>query len=106
MNKTLSQLGMAMRAGKWLQAMKSCLKRFVRQKQNWLLLRVTLQIIHKKSFKINAEPISIPLVIGFDRESLGQVLVKPERVVLAVTDQGFAKMISKSIGDNVGGGVY
>lgn len=39
-------------------------------------------------------------MIGFDRESLGTSIGKPERVVLAITDQGFAEMISKSLGDN------
>ena len=50
-----------------------------------------------KKFRDKCGSYNIPLVIGFDRESLGTSVGKPERVVLAVTDQGFAEMISKKM---------
>ncbi|GJM71411.1 hypothetical protein HMSSN036_36270 [Paenibacillus macerans] len=36
-------------------------------------------------------------MVGFDRDMLGSSVGKPERVVLALTDQGFADMVRKAI---------
>ncbi|MNW14796.1 putative ribosomal protein YlxQ [compost metagenome] len=51
---------------------------------------------HKK-FRDKCGTYKVPLIIGFDREVLGSSVGKPERVVLALTDQGFADMIRKEI---------
>lgn len=36
----------------------------------------------------------VPMVVGFTRYELGWAVGKPERVMFAVTDQGFADMIA------------
>lgn len=48
----------------------------------------------------------VPMVVGFTREELGGAVGKPERVMFAVTDQGFADLIADGFRSTFGGGEY
>lgn len=100
MSKTLSRLGLAMRAGKVVTGDEIVLKAIRSSEAKLVMLAADASANTQKKFRDKCGTYNIPLVIGFDRESLGTSIGKPERVVLAITDQGFAEMISKSFGDN------
>lgn len=96
-NKTLQRLGLAMRAGKVVTGDEIVLKAIRSSEAKMVILAGDASDNTKKKFRDKCGTYKIPLVIGFDRESLGTSVGKPERVVLAVTDQGFAELISKQI---------
>lgn len=97
MNKFFSRLGLAMRAGKLLTGDEIVLKSIRSSEAKLVILAGDASANSQKKFRDKCGTYNIPLVIGFDRESLGASIGKPERVVLAITDQGFAEMISKSL---------
>ncbi|MDU5949395.1 MAG: 50S ribosomal protein L7ae, partial [Paenibacillus macerans] len=51
----------------------------------------------QKKYRDKCGTYKVPLMVGFDRDMLGSSVGKPERVVLALTDQGFADMVRKAI---------
>ncbi|WP_429373103.1 L7Ae/L30e/S12e/Gadd45 family ribosomal protein [Paenibacillus sp. DS2015] len=95
MNKTLSRLGLAMRAGKIVTGDEIVLKTIRSSEAKLVVLAGDASLNTQKKFRDKCGTYKIPLLIGFDRESLGTSIGKPNRVVLAITDQGFAEMISK-----------
>ena len=97
MNRALSQLGLAMRAGKVVTGDEIVLKAIRSSEAKLVILAGDASVNTTKKIRDKCGSYNIPLVIGFDRESLGTSVGKPERVVLAVTDQGFAEMISKKL---------
>ncbi|WP_211184532.1 L7Ae/L30e/S12e/Gadd45 family ribosomal protein [Paenibacillus lemnae] len=96
-NKLLSNLGLAMRAGKVVTGDEIVLKAVRSTEAKMVILAGDASDNTKKKFRDKCGSYKIPLVIGFDRERLGTSVGKPERVVLAITDQGFAEMISKKL---------
>ncbi|KAA9006626.1 YlxQ family RNA-binding protein [Paenibacillus spiritus] len=104
-NRALSNLGLAMRAGK-VQTGDEIVLKAIRSKEAKLVILAedASENTHKK-FRDKCGTYDIPLVIGASRDTLGEAIGKESRVVIAVTDQGFANMISRQLGDNVGGGV-
>ncbi|KAF6574309.1 L7Ae/L30e/S12e/Gadd45 family ribosomal protein [Paenibacillus sp. SEL3] len=98
MNKALSGLGLAMRAGKLLTGDEIVYKAIRSSEAKLVILAKDASMNTQKKFRDKCGTYKIPLMIGFDRESLGSSIGKPERVVLAVTDQGFAKLIKKHTG--------
>jgi ribosomal protein L7Ae-like RNA K-turn-binding protein len=97
MDNTLSRLGLAMRAGKVVTGDEIVLKTIRSSEAKLVILASDASPNTQKKFRDKCGTYKIPLVIGYDRESLGTSIGKPHRVVLAITDQGFAKMISKSM---------
>lgn len=99
-NKGLSQLGMAMRAGKLITGDEIVLKA-VRQKQVHLVIVAgDASDNTKKKFRDKCSTYGIQLAEAFDREQLGKAIGKLERVVLAVTDAQFGKMIASHLSLN------
>ena len=99
-NKTLSQLGMAMRAGKLITGDEIVLKA-VRSKQAYLVIvAADASANTKKKFRDKCNTYGIQLAEAFDRDQLGKAIGKPERVVLAVTDAQFGKMIASHLSQN------
>ncbi|WP_424765750.1 L7Ae/L30e/S12e/Gadd45 family ribosomal protein [Paenibacillus sp. sgz302251] len=99
-NKSLSQLGMAMRAGKLITGDEIVLKA-VRSKQVYLVIIAgDASDNTKKKFRDKCSTYGIQLAEAFDREQLGKAIGKPERVVLAVTDAQFGKMIANHLSHN------
>lgn len=105
MSKTLSYLGLAMRAGKIVTGDEAVLKAVRSSEAKLVVLAGDASDNTQKKFRDKCGTYDIPLVIAFHRDELGASIGKDQRVVLAVTDKGFAEMISRTLGDNVGGGV-
>ncbi|OBZ16919.1 MULTISPECIES: ribosomal L7Ae/L30e/S12e/Gadd45 family protein [Bacillales] len=99
-NKSLSQLGMAMRAGKLITGDEIVLKAVRNKKVHLVILAGDASENTKKKFRDKCNTYGIQLAEAFDREQLGKAIGKPERVVLAVTDAQFGKMIASHLSHN------
>ncbi|MFF2888118.1 L7Ae/L30e/S12e/Gadd45 family ribosomal protein [Paenibacillus sp. NPDC057967] len=99
-NKVLSQLGMAMRAGKLITGDEIVLKAVRAGKAHLVILAGDASDNTKKKFRDKCGTYGIQLAEAFDREQLGRAIGKPERVVLAVTDMQFGKMIGSHLSQN------
>lgn len=97
MSKVLSGLGLAMRAGKVVTGDESVLKAVRSGEASLVIVAEDASENARKKFRDKCATYKIPLIIGFGREELGSSVGKPERVVLALIDQGFADMIRKTI---------
>lgn len=99
MNKAqpLSGLGLAMRAGKLVTGDELVLKSIRSREAKLVIVAGDASANTQKKFRDKCGTYNIPLIIGFDRETLGRSVGKPERVVLAITDPGFTEMIRKAI---------
>lgn len=104
-DKALSYLGLAMRAGKVITGEELVLKAVRSAEAKLVLLAEDASDNTQKKFRDKCGTYNIPLVIEFSRDSLGASIGKDGRVALAITDKGFAEVISKQFGDNVGGGI-
>ncbi|WP_138494047.1 L7Ae/L30e/S12e/Gadd45 family ribosomal protein [Paenibacillus pinistramenti] len=96
-NKALSQLGLAMRAGKVVSGDEIVLKAIRSSEAKLVIVAGDASLNTRKKFRDKCGTYRVPLLIGFDRESLGSSVGKPERVVLALTDQGFASLLRKTV---------
>ncbi|RCX21265.1 ribosomal protein L7Ae-like RNA K-turn-binding protein [Fontibacillus phaseoli] len=97
MSKALNQLGLATRAGKLVTGDELVLKMIRSAEAKLVIVAGDASLNTQKKFRDKCATYEVPLAIGFDRERLGSSIGKPERVVLALTDQGFADMITKEI---------
>ncbi|MNH34337.1 putative ribosomal protein YlxQ [compost metagenome] len=97
MSKVFSSLGLAMRAGKLVTGDEIVLKSVRSSEARLVIVAKDASANTHKKFRDKCRTYKVPLIIGFDREVLGSSVGKPERVVLALTDQGFADMIRKEI---------
>ncbi|WP_209862654.1 L7Ae/L30e/S12e/Gadd45 family ribosomal protein [Paenibacillus shirakamiensis] len=97
MNKAYSQLGLAMRAGKLVTGDEIVLKAVRSHEAKLVILAGDASANTQKKFRDKCGTYNVPLMIGFERDKLGSSIGKPERIVLALTDQGFAKMIRKTV---------
>lgn len=100
MSKVLSQLGLAMRAGKMVTGDEIVLKAIRSSDAKLVILAADASQNTLKKFRDKCGTYQVPLIIGFDRESLGASVGKPERIVLALTDRGFAQMIRKTVSNS------
>ncbi|MGO4542030.1 L7Ae/L30e/S12e/Gadd45 family ribosomal protein [Paenibacillus sp. YIM B09110] len=99
-NKALSSLGMCMRAGKLITG-DEIVEKAVRQKQvHLVIIAGDASANTKKKFNDKCSTYGIQLAEAFDREQLGKAIGKPDRVVLAVTDAQFGKMIASHLSHN------
>lgn len=97
MNKLFNQLGLATRAGKLVTGDELVLKTIRSSEAKLVIVAGDASSNTRKKFRDKCATYKVPLMIGFDRERLGTSVGRPERVVLALTDQGFADMIAKEI---------
>ncbi|WP_028561392.1 L7Ae/L30e/S12e/Gadd45 family ribosomal protein [Paenibacillus pinihumi] len=93
MKKVLSSLGMAMRAGKLVTGDETVLKAVRSGKAKLVLVAGDASDNTKKKFRDKCNSYNVAMVVALDRESIGDAIGKSERVLVAVTDQGFASMI-------------
>lgn len=93
-NKFLSSLGMAMRAGKLITGDEIVLKAVRKGEAHLVVIAADASSNTKKKFRDKCSTYGIQLAEAFDRDQLGKAIGKPERVVLAVTDAKFGKMIA------------
>ncbi|MDN4066883.1 ribosomal L7Ae/L30e/S12e/Gadd45 family protein [Paenibacillus vini] len=97
MSKALNHLGLATRAGKLVTGDELVLKMIRSSEAKLVIVAGDASPNTQKKFRDKCATYKVPLMIGFDRERLGSSVGRPERVVLALTDQGFADMITKEI---------
>lgn len=97
MNKALSGLGLAMRAGKLVTGDEVVLKAIRSAEAKLVIVAGDASANTQKKYRDKCGTYKVPLMVGFDRDMLGSSVGKPERVVLALTDQGFADMVRKAI---------
>lgn len=93
----LSGLGLAMRAGKLVTGDEIVTKAIRSGEAKLVIVAKDASDNTQKKFRDKCGTYKIPLMVGFDRERLGNSVGKPERVVMALIDQGFADMIRKAI---------
>ncbi|MDQ0337303.1 ribosomal protein L7Ae-like RNA K-turn-binding protein [Caldalkalibacillus uzonensis] len=83
-------LGLAMRAGKVVSGEEQVLKAMQRQLACLVLVATDASHNTHKKIRDKAAFYNIPYLIVGDRYQLGHAIGKHERVLVAVTDQGFA----------------
>jgi ribosomal protein L7Ae-like RNA K-turn-binding protein len=93
-NKVLSRLGLATRAGKLISGEEIVLKAVRSGEAKLVLLAGDASENTAKKIKDKCSSYGVPLLIGFTRFELGSAVGKPERVMFAVTDRGFADMLT------------
>jgi len=92
--KTLSHLGLAMRAGKLVSGEETVLKAIRSGEAKLVVMAEDASDNTGKKLTDKCGSYEVPLVIGYTRYELGGAVGKPERVMFAVTDQGFAQLIA------------
>lgn len=98
-NKGLSALGMAMRAGKLITGEETVLKAVRAGKASLVLVAGDASDNTKKKFRDKCASYGVAIAEAYDRVQIGQAIGKEMRVLIAVTDQGFAKMIQNQLSD-------
>lgn len=93
-DKALSALGMAMRAGKVVTGDEIVLKAIRTGKAKLVIIAGDASDNTKKKFNDKCHSYEVNLFITHDRASLGRAIGKLDRVVLAVTDVQFSKLIA------------
>lgn len=100
-DKALSALGMAMRAGKLATGDEIVLKAIRAGKAQLVIIAGDASLNTKKKFQDKCNSYGVSLVEAYDRLSLGRAIGKAERVVIAVVDVQFAKLIAGHFSQNM-----
>lgn len=94
-NKFFSNLGLCMRAGKLVTGDEGVLKEVRSGEAKLVILAEDASDNTRKKFQDKCQYYGVPLMELGSRSELGDAIGKAERVILAVTDAGFAKMLQK-----------
>jgi ribosomal protein L7Ae-like RNA K-turn-binding protein len=97
MDKALSALGMAMRAGKLITGDETVLKSLRGGKVHLVILAADASDNTKKKYRDKCATYGVALAEVFDRAALGAAIGKEERVLIGIADRGFAEMIQKQL---------
>lgn len=98
-DKGLSALGMAMRAGKLITGEETVLRAIRAGKACLVLVAGDASDNTKKKFRDKCASYEVTIAEAYDRVLIGRAIGKEARVLIAVTDQGFAKMIKNQLSD-------
>jgi ribosomal protein L7Ae-like RNA K-turn-binding protein len=98
-NKALSGLGMAMRAGKLATGDETALKAVQQGKAFLVFVATDASENTKKKYRDKCATYRVRLVEAFDRYTLGAAIGKADRVIAAVIDPGFARLIGQQLGN-------
>jgi|SRR5690625_1723066 len=94
-NPIQSTLGLAMRAGKLVAGDEAVMK-VIRSGQAQLVIIAHDAAYHaRKKMNDKCKSFRIPIAEYGTRAELGSCIGKAERVVIAITDEGFAELITK-----------
>jgi ribosomal protein L7Ae-like RNA K-turn-binding protein len=94
-NKGLSYLGLAMRAGKLTTGDEGVMSSIRSGEAKLVMIASDASDNALKKYTDKCSFFKIPYLVSYSREQLGASIGKVERVVIAVTDSGFAQMIEK-----------
>ena len=97
MNKILSMIGMAMKAGKVVSGEFSTEKAVKTGKAFLVVVSEAASDNTKKMFRNMCSYYEVPMYVYGTKEDLGHSMGKEFRASLAVTDEGFAKSIEKRL---------
>jgi ribosomal protein L7Ae-like RNA K-turn-binding protein len=95
LDKAKSYLGLAMRAGKLVTGDEGVLAAIRSGQAVMVWIAEDASANAKKKYQDKCHSYHVPLMERLNRQELGACIGKPERVVVAVTDKGFAEMINK-----------
>lgn len=96
MDKVLSYLGLAMKAGKLVSGEFSTEKAVKSRRSSLVIVAEDASDNTKKNFSDMASYYDVPIIFHGTREELGAATGKRYRASLAVTDEGLSKAILKS----------
>ncbi|MCQ2008989.1 MAG: YlxQ family RNA-binding protein [Sporolactobacillus sp.] len=96
-------LGLAQRAGKVSSGEETVLRLIRQNKAEAVLLSADASERTKKTIGNKCSYYHVPLLTVPDREVLGQAIGQPSRVIIAVTDSGFAGRLIERIGPSTRG---
>ena len=97
MNKILSMVGMAMKAGKVVSGEFSTEKAVKTGKAFLVIVSEAASDNTKKKFRNMCSYYEVPMYVDGTKEDLGHSMGKEFRASLAVTEEGFAKSIEKRL---------
>lgn len=97
MNKILSMVGMAMKAGKVVSGEFSTEKAVKTGKAFLVIVSEAASENTKKMFRNMCSYYEVPMYVYGTKEDLGHSMGKEFRASLAVTEEGFAKSIEKRL---------
>lgn len=95
-HKLCSRIGLALRAGKLISGEEGVLKSVRGNEAKLVIMSLDASENTKKKFRDKCSSYQVPLIEIMDRYALGQCTGKQERVLIAITDGGFARMIMES----------
>lgn len=93
--KFWSALGLCMRAGKCVTGEDSVLKTIRNNQAKAVIIAADASANTTKKFMDKCRFYNVPCMRWGSRKEIGRSIGKSERVVLAITDTGFAEMIQK-----------
>ena len=95
MNKFLQLLGLAMRAGKVVSGEDFVIQEIRSGKAQLVILSMDAKKNTEKKISDKCHSYKVPLLRYGTRQELGNAIGKEARVVIAVTDRGFARSFMK-----------
>ena len=93
MNRALSFLGLAQRAGKVATGEELVIRSIQNKRARLVILSEDASPQTKKKITDKCTYYQVPVIIAGDRYSLGNAIGKSARVAIAVLDQGFARKL-------------
>lgn len=97
MNRADRMIGLAMKAGRIISGGSSCEDAVRDKKAKLVLLANDASENTKKRIQDKCRFYQVPLIRYSEMDSLGRIIGKSSRSTLAVTDEGFAKEIEKTL---------
>lgn len=97
MNKILSHLGLCMRAGKLVSGDESVMKSIRSGAAKLVIVAEDASDNTLKKFTDKCRYYDVPIVQCGTRYDIGRSIGKEHRVIVAVTEQGFAQMIQGAL---------
>lgn len=93
--KFFSLLGLAMRAGKVVSGEEQVMRAIRNHKVYLVIVAEDASVKTVKRIRDKGNFYGVPCMMAGTRQQLGQAIGKPERVLLAVTDKGFAEALAQ-----------
>lgn len=94
-SKFLSNLGLAMRAGKLVTGDEGVMAAVKSGDAKLVIIAEDAAANTSKKMSDKCSTYHVPVLVYGSREQLGMSIGKADRVVIAVTDKGFAQMLEK-----------
>ncbi|MCS1351278.1 YlxQ family RNA-binding protein [Mechercharimyces sp. CAU 1602] len=95
MDKKKQLLGLAMRAGKVVSGEENVIRAIRAGRAHLVCLSADASANTGKKLQDKSSYYEIPLITFPSRDELGEAIGKPSRVVVAITDPGFARALLK-----------